>query len=416
MPGSCDITIVGAGPYGLSIAAHLQGRGLDFRVIGSPMCNWKTNMPKGMLLKSAGFASNLYAPDRAFSLGEYCRDHGIRYEDVDFPIPVETFYAYGVAFQRRFVPDLLDERLVSLELCAEGFELRLDGGNSFKTSRVVLAIGLDHFRYTPEPLQQLPDGLSSHSADHHDLQRFRGSDVAIVGGGSSATDLAILLHEAGAHVWLIARQPSLQFGEPWSGASRTLWRRFRGGPLTGIGPGWKNLLFTKLPMFYRCLPDRHRIRTAKNFLGPSGGWFMKERAAPVPALLGHRLLDAQAEQVKVRLQLAGQDGTRRDLLADHVIAATGYRSDLQSLSFLSQETLRGLRRIGQAPRLSSYFESSVPGLYFVGPVAATSFGPVMRFAAGADFTSRRISKHLAQLRRPVRGAVPHEGGRVTEPG
>jgi hypothetical protein len=115
----------------------------------------------------------------------------------------------------------------------------------------------------------------------------------------------------------------------------------------------------------------------------------------------------------VRLGLAGLDGARRDLLADHVIAATGYRADLQRLSFLNQETLRGLRRIGHAPRLSPYFESSIPGLYFVGPVAATSFGPLMRFAVGADFTSRRITKHLAQLRRPLRGAIPQEGGGVT---
>ena len=184
--------------------------------------------------------------------------------------------------------------------------------------------------------------------------------------------------------------------------------------MTGIGPGWKSLLLTKAPTLYRYLPDKHRIRIAKTFLGPSGGWFMKERAAPVPALLGHTLLEAQAEDGKVRLGLAGPGGVRRDLLADHVIAATGYKADLQRLGFLSQETLRGLRRIGQAPRLSAYFESSIPGLYFVGPVAATSFGPVMRFAVGADFTSRRITKHLAQLRRPAPGAIPQEGAVTTE--
>jgi hypothetical protein len=412
MTGSCDITVVGAGPYGLSIAAHLREGGMNFCAIGSPMSSWKTNMPKGMLLKSPGFASNLYAPEGVFPLRHYCREHGIPYEDVDFPIPVETFCAYGVAFQQRFAPDLLDEKVVSIQRCAGGFELHLDGGSSFETARVVLGVGLEYFRYTPEPLRNLPHELTSHSADHHDLQRLRGKEVAIIGGGSSATDLAILLHEAGAHVQLVARQRSLEFGGPWLGGSRTSWGRLRGGPLTGIGPGWKSMLFTKAPTLYRYLPDRHRIRIARTFLGPSGGWFMKERAAPVPALLGHTLLDAQAEGGKVRLGLTGLDGVRRDLLADHVIAATGYRADLQRLGFLSQETLRGLRRIGHAPRLSPYFESSIPGLYFVGPVAATSFGPLMRFAVGAEFTSRRITKHLAQLRRPLRGAVPQEDGGV----
>ena len=414
MTRSCDITVVGAGPYGLSIAAHLRERGLNSCVIGSPMSSWKTNMPKGMLLKSAGFASNLYAPEGVFSLREYCAERGIPYEDVDFPIPCETFCAYGVAFQQRFAPDLLNEKVVSIQRCAGGFELHFDGGaSSFKTARVVLAVGLDYFRYTPEPLQNLPHELTSHSADHHDLQRLRGREVAVIGGGSSATDLGILLHEAGAYVQLVARQRSLEFGGPWLGASRTLWGRLRRGPLTGIGPGWRSLVLTKAPMFYRYLPDRHRIRIAKTFLGPSGGWFMKERAAPVRALLGHTLLEARAEDGKVRLGLAGLDGVRRDLLADHVIAATGYRADLQRLSFLSQETLRELRRIGHAPRLSPYFESSIPGLYFVGPVAATTFGPLMRFAVGADFTARRITKHLAQMRRPLRGIVPQEGGGIT---
>jgi thioredoxin reductase len=413
MSTSCDVTIIGAGPYGLSVAAHLRGRGLNFRIVGSPMRSWMT-MPKGMLLKSAGFASNLSAADRAFSLGEYCREHGVPYEHVDFPIPVETFCAYGLAFQQHFAPDLLNEKLVALERCAEGFELHLDSGNSFKTARVVLATGLDHFRHIPGPLEHLPHGLSSHSADHHDLQQFRGKEVAILGGGSSAIDLAVLLHEAGAYVRLVARKPALHFGEPWAGSSRTLWRRVR-FPITGIGPGWKSVLYTKAPMLYRYLPDELRIRIAKNFLGPSGGWFMKQRAAAVPALFGHSLVHTQAENGRVCLRLAGPDGARRDLSVDHVIAATGYDTDLRRLGFLSGEILGRLRRIGQAPRLSAHFESSMPGLYFVGPVAAASFGPVMRFAVGADFTSRRIAKHLAQLHRPVAGAMPHQGDRLTEP-
>jgi thioredoxin reductase len=413
MTSSCDVTIVGAGPYGLSIAAHLRASGLKFRIVGSPMHSWST-MPKGMLLKSAGFASNLHAPGRVFSLGEYCRQRGIPYEDIDFPIPVETFCAYGMAFQRQFAPDLLNEKLVALERCAEGFELHLDGGYSFKAAKVVLATGLDCFRYVPAALARLPHAVSSHSADHHDLQQFRDKKLAIVGGGSSASDLAVLLHEAGAHVRLVARKPSLEFGEPWADSSLTLWRRMR-RPMSGLGPGWKSLLCTKVPMLYRYLPDSVRVRFAKTFLGPSGGWFMKERAAPVAGLLGHTLVDAQVEDGKVRLRLAGPDGAKRDLSVDHVIAATGYNTDQRRLLFLSQEILGQLRVIAQAPRLSPCFESSVPGLYFVGHIAAPSFGPVMRFAFGAEFTSRRIAKHLARLHRPARGAMPHPAGTVTGP-
>jgi hypothetical protein len=40
------------------------------------------------------------------------------------------------------------------------------------------------------------------------------------------------------------------------------------------------------------------------------------------------------------------------------------------------------------------FESTAPGVYFTGLSAANSFGPMMRFAYGADFTARRIARHL----------------------
>lgn len=390
-----DITIVGAGPYGLSIAAYLGGHGVDFRIIGSPMQNWQVNMPKGMLLKSAGFASTLYDPDRSFTLRRFCQDEGIPYRDVDHPIPLETFCAYGVAFQKRFAPNLEDENLVALKRCPKGFELHMASGKSFKSRKVVLATGIDYFRHIPEFLAHLPAELVSHSADHHDLRRFAGKEVAVLGSGASATDLAILLHEAGAKARLIARKPTISFGGPWAGTSRTLWRRIR-APISGIGPGWRSKIYTDAPWLYRYLPEQLRIRTIKSHLGPSGGWFMKERAAPVPFLLGYQLHGARASDARVQLQLMANDGSRREVTADHVIAATGYQIDVRRLPFLSHDILDQLQLIERTPRLSAHFESSVPGLYFVGPVAAMTFGPVMRFAAGAEFTSRRISMHLAR--------------------
>jgi hypothetical protein len=388
-----NITIVGAGPFGLSIAAHLSAYGEDFRIIGSPMHNWLTKMPQGMLLKSAGFASTLYDPGRTFTLRQYCKEHGFDYEDLDHPIPLEIFCSYGVAFQQRFAPNLENENVESVTTCPEGFELRTNSGKSFKTRKLVLAAGIDYFRYVPKLLAHLPPDLCTHSAEHHDLQGFRGSEVAIIGAGASATDLAILLHECGAKVKLIARTQELVFGGPWGGASRPLLRRIR-APISGIGPGWRSLLCTHFPGLYRHLPERVRLRTVKSHLGAAGGWFMKERAEAVPTLLGYSLSDARAKDGRVHLRLASAGGARRNVLADHVIAATGYRPDIRRLPFLSVDILEKLQLAGRLPRLSAHFESSVPGLYFAGPITAASFGPVMRFAAGADFTSRRISKHL----------------------
>src|SRR5271154_6650965 len=100
-----DVAIIGAGPYGLSIAAHLAARGITFRIFGSPMHTWLTQMPRGMRLKSEGFASTLYDPDASFTLGNYCTQQGMLYADLGLPIPLETFASYGQAFQKRLVPN-----------------------------------------------------------------------------------------------------------------------------------------------------------------------------------------------------------------------------------------------------------------------------------------------------------------------
>src|ERR1700682_3160564 len=102
MKSSTPIAIVGAGPYGLSLAAHLNQRGIPFRIFGFPMQVWRQQMPAGMHLKSDGFASDLYDPDRAFTLKRYCADRGIEYSDCGIPVRLDTFLAYALEFQQRF--------------------------------------------------------------------------------------------------------------------------------------------------------------------------------------------------------------------------------------------------------------------------------------------------------------------------
>ncbi len=390
-----DVIIVGAGPYGLSVAAHLRKQNTSFRIIGSPMHNWIAKMPKGMLLKSPGFASNLHDPGRTFTFRQFCKEQGVPYQDVDLPISLETFCAYGIAFQKQFAPELEDDILVELRHRNGHFELRMESGKTLVARAVVLAVGIDYFRRIPRQLSNLPPQLVSHSGDHQDLQKFQGHDVAVLGSGASAIDIAVLLHEANASVQHIVRKNRIHFGAPWLDKPRTLWRRIR-EPISGIGPGWRSRLYADLPWLYRYLPDKFRLRTARTHLGPSGGWVMKDRAASVPALLGYHLAGAAASGNRVTLYLVHSDGSRRDVSADHVISATGYDVNIQRLPFLQGDIINDVQHLDGNPRLSAHFESSIPGLYFIGPVAAASFGPLMRFVAGTEFTSDRLARHLAQ--------------------
>lgn len=124
---STNVAIIGSGPYGLSLAAYLKARGVEFRIFGRPMGTWLTQMPQNMRLKSEGFASSLYDPDASFSLRDYCQSQDLPYADVGFPIPLETFSSYGLAFQRRLVPELEQKFATSLVPRSSGFEIALEG-------------------------------------------------------------------------------------------------------------------------------------------------------------------------------------------------------------------------------------------------------------------------------------------------
>ena len=158
-----ETAIIGAGPYGLSIAAHFRTRGISFRVFGRPMDSWVAHMPKGMMLKSDGFASNIYDPNAKFTLKDFCAERGIEYADMGKPVRLATFGDYGLAFRDRMVPELEDKMVVSVERAANGtFLLRLDDGEEVKTRRVVLAVGITHFAHVPQNLAHLPPQFLSH--------------------------------------------------------------------------------------------------------------------------------------------------------------------------------------------------------------------------------------------------------------
>ncbi len=206
-----DVAIIGAGPYGLSLAAHLNAKGLQVSIYGKAMGTWREQMPSGMYLKSEGFACNLYDPDGELTLKTFCSLNGIDYADIGIPVKLDTFTAYGLEFQRRFVP-FLDEQLVtSVDSHAAGFRVELESGKRVVAHCVVIAAGISHFRYLPPILAQLPQGFVSHSSQHHSFERFRGRDVVVVGAGSSAIDVAVSLYEAGAKPQVITRRPSIPF-------------------------------------------------------------------------------------------------------------------------------------------------------------------------------------------------------------
>jgi cation diffusion facilitator CzcD-associated flavoprotein CzcO len=387
------VAIIGAGPYGVSIAAHLQSAGIDFRIFGRPMHSW-CQMPKGMFLKSEGCASNLSDPTARYTLARYCAERGLPYGQRGAPVSLEVFTRYALSFQRALAPTVEEVMVDGVVASGDGFEVRLADGATVSAGKVIVATGLEHAARIPPVFAGLPSELLSHSADHHDLRRLKGRDVTVIGGGQSALETAALLSEEGATVRLVVRNPSLAWNPMPRFVRRPLYERLR-RPVSNLGQGLELWVSCTAPMLFHHLPQRIRFERVKTVLGPAGAWWLKERVVGrMQIFLGHFVRRAEARGGRAVLQVAGQDGQVLDLTTDHVIAATGYRFDLQRLPFLSQSLKSRVRAEQQQPVLSPHFESSVPGLYFTGLASASCFGPAMRFLHGADYTARRVSHHI----------------------
>jgi hypothetical protein len=397
-PRDPTVAIIGAGPYGLSIAAHLGSAGVDYRVFGTPLNLWRSHMPRGMYLKSEGCASNLSAPRDGYSLRQYCADASLPYGDYAAPVPLETFTQYGLSFQQRLVPTVENELVTGLAKSSTAFELQLASGEAFRASKVVVATGVSHTAHIPTALTRLPSELRSHSGDHHDLNTFKERDVTVIGGGQSAIETAALLREAGAAVRLLVRRPSLLWNPVPNESPRSLYERLR-RPMSNLGPGLGPWLYANAPMVFRHLPQQIRLAKVRTVLGPAGAWWLRDRVLDrLPIMPGYAVQKAETQGERVLLHLKGLNGELRQVVTEHVIAATGYRFALQSLPFLSRHLLAQLHSVQETPVLSRNFESSVPGLYFTGLASANQFGPAMRFLHGTSFTASQVSRHIARGR------------------
>lgn len=384
---SISVAIIGAGPYGLAAANHLHARGIAVRIFGEPMASWKNNMPDGMLLKSYPWASNIANTNSSFGYSVFANANGLPYHDTNVAIPLDDFIAYGEAFQRRYVPAVERKQVVSVEPAGNGFYVRLEDGETFQANRVIVAVGMTPFGYLPELANGLPREFVSHSSAYGPVDDLAGKQVVVLGSGSSATDLAALLHERGIAVSLVARTPGLKFGEikPRNLLQRMIW------PDSGIGEGWFFMGLSHTPWLVHRLPPDVRFRLAYvQALGPLGGAFMRERVIDrFPIHLGKPVRD-----IVIRRDKAVVDFGQQQVQADHIIFATGYRIDVNRVPFLSREITRSIHRINGAPLLNGHYESSVPGLHWIGPAAAPSFGPICRFVHGTRHPARHLARHL----------------------
>jgi thioredoxin reductase len=407
-----DTAVVGAGPYGLSVAAHLRVAGVPHEVFGEPLESWRDFMPQGMNLKSEPFASALSDPARRFSYAKFLAEQGIPYRPVRDPIPLQRFLDYADWFRRNAVGEVRRVKVRRVTRADGVFSLELDDGTVAKARRVVLATGHMGFRHVPDELKGLPDEMCLHSTALHDLRQFAGRDVTVVGAGGSALESAALLQETGATTRLVTRRKQITWNSP-TRPDPTLIERLH-CPESGLGPGWRSWAISELPFLYRRMfkpAKRHRFFL--NSWGPSGAWWLRERVeGKIDVLFEHQIASAQAVDGQVRLGLTGPAGAI-EILTDHVIAATGFDVALDRIDCLEPTLRAQIAREGPYARLNAHFETSVNGLFIVGLPAAPVFGPVQRFMFGAKHAAPAVTKALR--RRGARDAIDQVPAALDEP-
>ncbi len=333
-------------------------------------------------------------PDRAFTVDRYHAELGRELRD---PLPVELFSDYGRWFQEQAVPDMDTRRVARISAASGSFRLELDDGERLSAERVVVATGIVPFAARPPQFDGLPPTLVSHAADHSDLRLFSGQRVAVVGGGQSALESAALLAEASADVELLVRAPDVHWlaaGEVKDGRSPRLYayRRIR---LGGSRSSW----MVASPALFERFPERLQTDLTARCLRPAGAGWLRPRVAGLPLTTGCGVHAARAAGEHARLEL--EDG--RTLEVDHVLLATGYRIDLARYSFLAPELVAGIESRGGFPVLGPGFESTVPGLHFLGAPAAGTFGPVMRFVCGTWASARGLTRGVVGRSAPRAG-------------
>jgi FAD-dependent urate hydroxylase len=389
----CEVAVVGAGPYGLAVAAHLRRAGVDTRVFGDPMSFWRKRMPKGMYLRSPLGASGIADPEDALTLDAYARQRGLTFT---YPLPLDAFLRYAQWRLEASGVEVEARELRAIEKRGRNFRLSFADSAAVSAYRVVIATGLANQEHRPASFQGLPRELVSHSCEHEDFAPLAGKRVAVVGAGQSGCESAALLSEIGADVDLFSRQAIRWLGSEASeekGAApvKDLLRRLT-RTRNGVGPFPLNHIADHPDVVTR-LPDGLRAEFAARCLRPAVAGWVEPRLSNVTRHVVEHELRPEVSQSSIRLRVEGAARTY-----DHVLLSTGYRIDIARLGFIAPELLRRIRCRDGSPVLETGFESTVRGLHFVGSSAVYSFGPLMRFVAGTRYAARHLTQTVVARR------------------
>lgn len=376
-----DFLIIGAGPFGLAIAAQAQHDKIDHLIVGKPMEFWRANMPKGMFLRSA--CDWHLDPQNVHTIEAYLQSQGKTPRDVE-PLSLDFYLTYTHWFQQQKNIQSLPVYIQRLDRANDHFVATTVNDEVISAKHVVVAPGFRHFVHVPEDLKtKLPAGNYQHTCEYVDFSDAENKRYLIIGGRQSAFEWAALLLEAGARaIHLSHRHASPAFAvADWS---------------------WVKPLVDRMvddPNWFRHLSQKEKDDISYHM------W--SEGRLKIEPWLDSRLRDDRVkvwQHTELASCFANKSGEFEVTLSngeaftvDKLVLATGYKVDITRLPLLSGGNLiEQLETRNGFPVLDDHFETSVPGLFITSMPAMQDFGPFFGFTNSVRTSAQLICRRIAR--------------------
>ncbi len=368
-----DLLIIGAGPFGLAIAAQASHLGIDHLIVGKPMEFWRKNMPQGMLLRSA--CDWHLDPVNLHTIEKFLESRGQTPHDVE-PLSLDFYLSYAEWFQTQKQITTLPLHIERLDH-ANNFIATTAGGDTIRAKKVVLAPGFKHFVNIPvEVKSRLPEGRYSHTCEFTDFSSAANKRYLIIGGRQSAFEWTALLLEAGAsRVYVSHRHDTPSFDKSdWSWVN----------PLVDAmaeNPSW----FRRLTQAEKDEISRKQWAEGRLKLEP---WLAPRIADDRVRVLPNTEIVKSIERNE---ELVVTMSNGEEVVCDEVVFATGYKVDITRVPVLSSgNVLAQLETRNGFPVLDDHLQTSVPGLFITSMPAMQDFGPFFGFTIAVRVSAKLI--------------------------
>ena len=377
-----DLLIIGAGPFGLALAAQASHLGINHLVVGRPMEFWQKNMPQGMYLRSA--CDWHLDPVNIHTIEKFLESRGQTPHEVE-PLSLEFYLSYADWFSTQKQITTLPAYIERLDH-VDGFVATTVDGETIHARQVALAPGFKHFANIPNELKaRLPEHRYIHTCEFTDFSSAADTRYLIVGGRQSAFEWTALLLEAGAGaIYISHRHDTPAFEESdWSWVNPLM-------EAIADNPNW----FRRLSQAEKDDVSHRQWAEGRLKLEP---WLAPRIADERVRILPNTEL---VKAVERNGELAVTMSNGEEIVCDKVVFATGYKVDISRVPILSSgNILAQIETRNGFPVLDDHLQTSVPGLFITSMPAMQDFGPFFGFTIAVRVSAKLICEAIVRRNR-----------------